>query len=151
VAVVAVAVAITAGTGGMGFALVGGGALGSAATSSVALTIAGEATKVLAGSATVASVAFLAERGIGGHGWRGDKDWNSNVREVAKEGDHTSLNGGTPTQNEAEDLIKQAKGILDCVDPAHSATTSTHTYPHVHYYTQKGIKATIKIIENILK
>ena len=148
VAVVAVVVAVTAGTGGTGLVFASGGIMSGAAS---AWSVAGAAACTSIGASVTAGVIAFSQHGIGGHGWRGDRDWRDNVRRVGEGGDQTSLKGGVPTENEAIDLINEANGSYVRTDSAHLPTHSTHIYDHVHYLTERGIKGVIRIIEVLVK
>ena len=85
-------------------------------------------------------------RGVGGKGWRGDQTWRQNVKTVADGGDVRNLNVGTPTIDEAKALIVEAQGVYRNFHPAHPVGgISTHTYNHIHYLTQTGIRSTIEV------
>lgn len=58
----------------------------------------------------------------------------------------TSLDGGIPTVGEATSLINQAGGTVLRVEGAH-LPPNPHTFPHINYMTQSGLKGTIKILE----
>jgi len=89
-------------------------------------------------------------RGVGGKGWRGDQTWKQNVKTVADGGDVRELNGGTPTIDEAKALIAEARGVYHNFHPAHPVGgVSTHTYNHIHYLTQTGIRSTIEVLVHI--
>ena len=61
-------------------------------------------------------------------------------------GDIQSLNGGVPTEGQALELIRQAKGIFVRLDEPH-LYPNPHTYWHINYLTEYGIKGTIKIFK----
>ena len=88
-------------------------------------------------------------RGVGGKGWRGDQTWKQNVKIVAGGGDVRGLNGGTPTVGEARALITEARGSYVSYHTAHPVGgISTHTYNHIHYLTERGIRSTIEVQEH---
>lgn len=132
----------------------GAGAVSIPATVAVTAECLAVASVALAG---VGAIALAAEgiatgspiqRGGGGKGWRGDKNWRYNVETVRGGGDITSLKGGIPTEQEALDLIKEAGGEVIRVDLGHSpGGVSTHTYPHIHYKINGSEKNVIRIIE----
>ena len=84
------------------------------------------------------------QRGVGGKGWRGDKTWKGNVKEVGEGGTIKDLNGQVPTEQEAKDLIKESGGKVNRVEDAHDYP-NPHNYHHINYTTASGAKGTIKI------
>ena len=85
-------------------------------------------------------------RGVGGKGWRGDRTWKQNVKTVAEGGEIRELNGGTPTIDEARALIAEARGTFRIFHSAHPlGGRSIHTYNHIHYLTQTGIRSAIEV------
>ena len=89
-------------------------------------------------------------RGVGGKGWRGDQTWKQNVKTVAEGHDIRELNGGTPTVAEGRALIAEARGTYVSYHAAHPVGgISTHTYNHIHYLTERGIRSTIQVQEHI--
>ncbi len=85
------------------------------------------------------------KRGVGGKGWRGDKNWRDQVRDVESGGDVDI--DPTPNVDEAKDLIDAAGGTVDRVDSDGHAPggVSEHIYPHINYTTASKRKGTIKI------
>ena len=91
----------------------------------------------------------INQRGVGGKGWRGDPTWKQNVKIVAGGGDVRELNGGPPTVGEARALITEARGSYVSYHTAHPVGgISTHTYNHIHYLTERGIRSTIEVQEH---
>ena len=86
------------------------------------------------------------QKGVGGKGWEGDKTWRENVKTVGSGGTIKSLNGGIPTESQARQLISQSGGTLTRVEGPH-LYPNPHTFPHINYVTQEGIKGTIQILE----
>ena len=156
VATACIGLAVLSIAGSIGLTGISGGAGAVSIPAAVAVTAEclAVASVALAG---VGAIALAAEgiatgspiqRGVGGKGWRGDKNWRYNVETVRGGGDITSLKGGIPTEQEALDLIREAGGEVIRIDPAHPANgTSTHTYPHIHYSINGSEKNIIKIIE----
>lgn len=83
-------------------------------------------------------------------GWKGSPSWKDAVNEASKAGTHETILGKIPTQQEAKDLIIEAGGKIERIEGAHPVGgISTHTYPHINYYTASGQKAAIRIQEYI--
>jgi RHS repeat-associated protein len=86
-------------------------------------------------------------KGIGGKGFRGDRNWRNAVKQCERGGDvDLKQCGGTiPTQAEAEAIIQQAKGKVLRVQEGHHPAASTHTYRHINFQTASGCKGAIQI------
>jgi hypothetical protein len=97
------------------------------------------------GDAGVPDAAAGPQRGIGGKGWRGDRDWRAALRAVESGGTIRDFNGTRATQQEAIDLIQQAGGRVDRIDPPHAAP-NPHDFPHINYTTPSGGRGTIEIL-----
>jgi hypothetical protein len=98
------------------------------------------------GGSSGTSTNIKGARGVGGKGWRGDQTWKQNVKTVAEGHDIRELNGGIPTIEEAKALIAEARGIYGDYHNAHPVGgISIHTYNHIHYLTQTGIRSTIQV------
>jgi hypothetical protein len=70
------------------------------------------------------------------------------VKEVQKPGTKTTIKGQVPSEKEAIDLINEAGGKVQRIEPAHGpGSVSSHDYPHINYTTPSGEKATIRIQE----
>ena len=85
------------------------------------------------------------QRGVGGKGWRGDKNWKANIKEVGKGGTIRDLKGQIPTKQEAIDLIKESGGKVQRIEGPH-AEPNPHTFDHINYKTANGTRGTIEIL-----
>jgi hypothetical protein len=84
-------------------------------------------------------------KGIGGKGWRGDRDWREAVRQVERGGTIESIGGKVPTKDEAVDLITEAGGNIERIDLTPHAPPNPHQYPHINYTTASGGRGTVRI------
>ncbi len=84
------------------------------------------------------------QRGIGGKGWQGDRVWRDAVRKVEQGGTIRDINGKTPTEAEARQLIEEAGGRVDRVEGPHNEP-NPHNFDHINYTTKSGAKGTIEI------
>lgn len=84
------------------------------------------------------------KRGVGGSGWRGDKNWKANVSQVRQGGTIEKFQGKIASREEARALIQEAKGKVDRIDGPHGGG-NPHNYPHINYTTANGVKGTIRI------
>lgn len=80
------------------------------------------------------------------YGWIDSPEWKAAVREVKGGGTLEAVRGKVPTQLEGEMLIDGAGGSIERIHAGH-LPPNPHTYPHINYYTPKGVKATLRIQE----
>jgi len=85
------------------------------------------------------------QRGVGGHGWRGDSTWRNDVNTVRGGGTINDLNGRIPTVSEALDLIMEAGGTPLRTELPHSAP-NPHNFYHINFTTPSGAKGTIQVL-----
>jgi hypothetical protein len=79
-------------------------------------------------------------------GWVNSPAWKRAAKEMDEPGTHRTIGGKIPTIQEAIDMIQSNGGRVECVDSAHpEGGVSTHTYPHINYYTSQDAKATVEV------
>jgi RHS repeat-associated protein len=77
-------------------------------------------------------------------GWSGTKPYTDAVKQLKQAGTHENLGGKVPTREEATRMIEESRGTVDRQDAGHApGGVSTHTEPHINYYTEAGQKATV--------
>ena len=82
-------------------------------------------------------------------GWPRTQRWNKVLKLIREGGDKLTLDGIVPTREEAIQFLENARIDMSTVrvDAAHPiGGVSTHIYDHINYYTNSGLKATIRII-----
>jgi len=85
------------------------------------------------------------QKGIGGKGWRGDKNWRDALNIVKNGGTINEINGSVLTQKEAIELIKESGGKVLRIEGPHNAP-NPHNFNHINYQTPSGVKGTIEIM-----
>ena len=80
-------------------------------------------------------------------GWSGSQPYKDAVNELKQGGTHETLNGKVPTRDEAIKMIEESGGTVDRQEyVGHGfGSESTHDYPHINYYTEGNVKATVRI------
>jgi hypothetical protein len=79
-------------------------------------------------------------------GWSGSPAYKDAVNELRQAGTHETLGGKVPTQDEAIKMIEESGGRVDRIEEGHGAdSVSPHDYPHINYYTEGNVKATVRI------
>ena len=81
------------------------------------------------------------ERGVGGVGWKGDKNWRDFVNRIIKGG---TIDSPIISKEEAIRILKESGCIIDRIENGH-LPPNPHVYPHINYTTPNGTKGTIRI------
>lgn len=80
-------------------------------------------------------------------GWTGSPSWRRAANELDEPGDHETVGGRIPTEEEAVRMIAHNGGAVDRIEPSHRpGGVSSHTYDHINYYTSSGDKAAVQVI-----
>ncbi len=81
-------------------------------------------------------------------GWTASGSYRAAVGLVDQGGDVTDVLGTIPTQAQAEQLIADGGGTIQRVEVGHPpGGVSTHSYPHINYYTSSGVRSAIRITQ----